>query len=96
MFKRIILSVVACVAILVSIASAASQNAVETWNQLAGQYNFDSYPAAATDTFESAYNGNNFEADFAGIMGSMENLLAVKLDDLIGDDRINISLEDLL
>ncbi len=94
MFKRIILSVIACVVLTVSMAGAAG-NATTAWNELAASYNFETYPGPASATFVDAYYGENFEADFAGIMSDLQVGIMRKIGSSDPDDTFNATLENL-
>ncbi len=94
MFKKVILAALACIVLTVSMASAAVDGPT-AWNELAATYHFDSYPCSASATFRDAYNGNNFDADFAAIIKGMSKILASPPGFGGGDDTINATLEDL-
>jgi hypothetical protein len=94
MFKRIILCAFASIVLSVSMASATVDGPT-AWNQVAASFNFQLYPAAPSATFEDAYYGDDFEADFAAAMRSVAQIMGGKLGTSHGDDTINFTLEDL-
>jgi hypothetical protein len=74
-------------------APAEAADATSAWNSVAASYNFTEGPVPATWSFYNAYQGNNFEADFAGIMDAVAGIMGAS-SGLSGDDQMSVSLQN--
>jgi hypothetical protein len=86
--------VIACalaLALTVCGAVSASTNVAPLWNSLANGFNFDSYPASASATFASSYNGSNFTSDFIGIINGINQILVSPSFPIDDDDEVLVS-----
>ena len=95
MIKKLIVGAALCAAIFVTAAVSAAPSGVDAWNEIAAQYNFDSYPAPAGATFEDMYNGSNFAADLDAIGEALGRILSSPPINLPPDDTFNATLENL-
>lgn len=77
---------------LLAICSQASDTTT-SWNLRASLWHFGTYPQAATATFEDAYSGSNFAAEFAALKHALAADLDTTLPPWGEDDLVNASLE---
>lgn len=72
--RKIVLAVVltAILGVGWNAAPVQSADATTAWNEQAHRFAFSDYPGALQySTFEHAYFGDNFSADFAGILSAV-------------------------
>jgi len=90
--KKVVLF--AALAVMLFCQAAVAVDVSYGWNQYCSQYHFSSYPQSGGASFRLAYNGANFNLDFAGIKAAIDQTLSVSGDDVDPDDLMNASIEN--
>lgn len=74
---------------------AQSADASSAWNQVAASYHFNqSWGGATGSTFAQNYRGSDFNADFAGILQAVSQLMVTETPPYGGGDVMSTSLSN--
>jgi hypothetical protein len=87
MLKRVLLSTLIVLALTATSAQSDLSNG-DAWNLHADEFNFVGYPMSPNLTALQAYEGSNFEADAAGIVGACSYELNRAIAPIKGNDLI--------
>ncbi|MCC7479146.1 hypothetical protein IT575_11895 [bacterium] len=68
--------------------------AESAWNVAGPDNSFGAYPQPSTYTFLQAYNGNNFDLDFAKAKRQWAEILGVSPPNWGGEDLLDATLQE--
>lgn len=97
MFKFTVAALLAALLIGCCAADAFAADATDEWNAVCTSYGFYATTATAvtgSTTFEQAYYGPDFNANFAAIVAAVADLMATAIPPLDGDDPLIATLEN--
>ena len=93
--KRLLILVTIVMALGLHTTAAQSADATSAWNHLAAQYNFGTTQGAPIgETFAQAYNGSDFNTDFAGILDAIAQAMTTSTPPYQGGDVMSTSLQN--